>query len=128
MPDHSEAVAQDMGQATDLQSLLDKDAIRDLVMSYSRGVDRQDFAFLRTLYTEDAIEDDHGGAYTGSAEGYVDWLETVMGRVDNSVHLVHNHLIRLESATTALGEVYVSGHTRLALEEGGKEDLTHGMR
>jgi ketosteroid isomerase-like protein len=133
MPDHSEAPAvevggREAGQAHDITSLIDKEKIRDLVFSYSRGVDRQDFAFLRTLYTEDAIEDDHGGAYSGSAEGYVDWLESVMGRVENSVHLVHNHLIRLTSATTAEGEVYVSGHSRLKLEEGGKEDLTHGMR
>ncbi len=128
MPDRNEGFGSEVGQAHDLASLLDKEKIRDLVFSYSRGVDRQDFAFLRTLYTEDAIEDDHGGAYSGSAEGYVDWLEQVMGRVDNSVHLVHNHTIRLESATTALGEVYVSRHTRLALEDGGREDLTHGMR
>ncbi|MDB5397660.1 MAG: hypothetical protein JWM91_5166 [Rhodospirillales bacterium] len=128
MPDHSEPVRPQSGQATDLRSLLDKEAIRDLVLSYSRGVDRQDFAFLRTLYTEDAIEDDHGGAYSGSAEGYVDWLESVMGRVDNSVHLVHNHLIVLQGPDRAEGEVYVSGHSRLALEDGGREDLTHGMR
>ena len=128
MPDQNLALDNELGQAHDLASLIDKEKIRDLVFSYSRGVDRQDFAFLRTLYTEDAIEDDHGGAYSGTAEGYVDWLESVMGRVENSVHLVHNHVIRLESATTALGEVYVSGHSRLKLEEGGKEDLTHGMR
>lgn len=110
-----------------LQALLDKDAIRDLVARYSRGVDRQDFALLRTLYAKDAIEDDHGGAYSGSAEGYVDWLMSVMGRVQNSAHLVHSHLIVLESADRAQGEVYVSGHSRLAVG-GGWEDLTHGMR
>lgn len=128
MPDHVEGFDREAGQAHDITTLIDKEKIRDLVHSYSRGVDRQDFPFLRTLYTEDAIEDDHGGAYSGSAEGYVDWLETVMVRVENSVHLVHNHMICLTSATTAEGEVYVSGHTRLRLEEGGKEDLTHGMR
>ena len=128
MPDHGEVFDREAGQAHDVTTLVDKEKIRDLVLSYSRGVDRQDFPFLRTLYTDDAIEDDHGGAYSGSAEGYVDWLESVMGRVENSVHLVHNHLIRLTGETTAEGEVYVSGHTRLRLEEGGKEDLTHGMR
>ncbi len=128
MPDHADAFDREAGQAHDITSLIDKEKIRDLVFSYSRGVDRQDFAFLRTLYTEDAIEDDHGGAYSGSAEGYVDWLERVMDRVENSVHLVHNHLIRLTGDTTAEGEAYVSGHSRLRLEEGGKEDLTHGMR
>ncbi len=125
MPDHGETVR---GAETTLQTLLDKDAIRDLVLCYSRGVDRQDFAFLRTLYTEDAIEDDHGGAYSGSAEGYVDWLERVMGRVMNSSHMVHNHMIVIDGPDRAQGEVYLSGHSRLKLEEGGYEDLTHGMR
>jgi ketosteroid isomerase-like protein len=129
MPDHSETAPADSGQATDIMSLLDKEAIRDLVLSYSRGVDRQDFAFLRTLYSEGAIEDDHGGAYSGSAEGYVDWLQDIMGKVvDNSVHLVHNHMIVLLGPDRAEGEVYVSGHSRLALPDGNREDLTHGMR
>lgn len=120
---------QSSGQATDLQSLLDKEMIRDLVHAYSRGVDRQDFPFLRTLYTEDAVEDDHGGAYSGPAEGYVDWLQDIMGKVvENSVHLVHNHMIVLLDSERAEGEVYVSGHSRLKLPDGGREDLTHGMR
>ena len=63
----------------------------------------------------------------GTAEGYVDWLESVMGRVQNSSHMIHNHQVVLASATTAQGEVYLSGHTRLKVE-GGWEDLTHGMR
>ena len=129
MPDHHERPWQSSGQAADLQSLLDKEAIRDLVLSYSRAVDRQDFAFLRTLYAEDATEDDHGGAYSGSASGYVDWLADIMGRVvDNSAHLVHSHMIVLLGPDRAEGEVYVSGHSRLRQAGGGREDLTHGMR
>jgi hypothetical protein len=37
-------------------------------------------------------------------------------------------MIVLDGPDRAQGEVYLSGHTRLALEEGGFEDLTHGMR
>jgi ketosteroid isomerase-like protein len=125
MPD-SAHISQTYDDQT-LQALLDKEAIRDLVRNYSRGVDRQDFKLLRSLYADDAIEDDHGGAYSGSAEGYVDWLESVMGRVVNSSHMIHQHTVVLESATTAQGEVYLSGHSRLEIE-GGWEDLTHGMR
>jgi hypothetical protein len=125
MPDSS-GVTQVYDDQT-LQALLDKEAIRDLVRNYSRGVDRQDFLLLRGLYADDAVEDDHGGAYTGSAEGYVDWLETVMGRVVNSSHRIHQHQVVLESETAAQGEVYLSGHSRLEVE-GGHEDLTHGMR
>jgi hypothetical protein len=110
-----------------LQALLDKQAIRDLVHNYSRGVDRQDFLLLRSLYALDAMEDDHGGGFSGTAEHYVDWLESVMGRVQNSAHMIHNHQVVLANATTAQGEVYLSGRTRLQVE-GGWEDLIHGMR
>ena len=89
------------------------EAIRDLIHNYSRGVDRQDFLLLRSLYAPDAMEDDHGGGFSGTAEHYVDWLESVMGRVQNSSHMIHNHQVVLASATTAQGEVYLSGHTRL---------------
>jgi hypothetical protein len=41
--------------------------------------------------------------------------------------MIHNHQVVLASATTAQGEVYLSGHTRLQVENGW-EDLTHGMR
>ena len=112
-----------------MQVLIDKDAIRDLVLCYSRGVDRQDFALLRTLYTSDAVEDNHGGGYTGSAEGYVDWLMTVMPRLGMTTHGVQNHLIVMESDSTAQGEVYMTAYHRLPAEQGrGWVDLIHGMR
>ena len=111
-----------------MQSLLDKEAIRDLVMSYCRGVDRQDFAFLRTLYTGDAMEDDHGGLYTGIAEGYVTWLSEVMPRLGITSHNVTNHLIALDDEVSAQGEVYCIAYHRMPIAGGGWEDLVHGMR
>ena len=46
--------------APELTELLDKQAIAELVLNYSRAVDRQDLKLLRSLYTKDGI-DDHGG-------------------------------------------------------------------
>jgi hypothetical protein len=111
-----------------MQVLIDKDAIRDLVLCYSRGVDRQDFAFLRTLYTPDAVEDNHSGLFSGPAEAYIDWLETVLPRVAMTTHAVQNHLIVVEDATHAQGEVYVLAYHRLPAEGGGWFDQIHGSR
>jgi SnoaL-like domain len=111
-----------------MQALIDKDAIRDLVLAYSRGVDRQDFALLRSLYTPEAVEDNHAGLFTGSAADYIDWLETSLPRVAATTHAVQNHLIVIEDEAHAQGEVYVIAYHRLAAEGGGWFDQIHGSR
>lgn len=92
-----------MGAKT-IEDLLAKEAIRDLVLSYSRGVDRQDVALLRDLYTEDAT-DTHGTTFDGPAEAYCDFLEKSFPYMRYSGHHVCNHLIEV-SGDTAEGEVY----------------------
>lgn len=114
-------------QAAEIQALLDKQAIAELVFSYSRAVDRKDFALLRSLYTEDGM-DDHGGLYCGPANGYVDWLEQAMRSCDITTHSVQNHLIALNDGDTAAGEVYVTAYHRLHDGAGGFNELVEGLR
>lgn len=113
--------------SADIQALLDKQAIAELVFSYSRAVDRKDFELLRSLYTEDGC-DDHGGLYCGPASGYVDWLEQAMRSCDITTHSVQNHLIALSDENTAEGEVYVTAYHRLHDGEGSFNELIEGLR
>jgi len=55
---------------TALQRLLDKDAIRDCIHRYCRGIDRADEAALLSSYWPDAY--DNHGAYAGPVEGFFD--------------------------------------------------------
>jgi ketosteroid isomerase-like protein len=52
-----------------LQELLDKDAIRDVIMRYVRGVDRVDLDLLRSVFHADAIE--AHGPFEGRSH---DWI------------------------------------------------------
>ena len=89
-----------------LETLIAKDAIRDLVLLYSRGCDRQDFALLRTLYTEDAT-DSHDETFDGPAPLYVDFLERSLPHLLYSGHHVCNHLISVDAERgEGEGEVY----------------------
>lgn len=56
-----------------LQEMLDEFELRKLVHSYCRTVDRVDFAQLRSLYHEDAL-DDHGAFSVGSADSFISKL------------------------------------------------------
>lgn len=87
-----------------IQALIDKEAIRDLVLSYSRAVDRKDIALLRDLYTADAT-DSHGDSFDGGAKEYCDFIEASLPYMPYSGHHVCNHLISVEG-DEGNGEVY----------------------
>ena len=78
-----------------LQQLLDKDAIRELVLLYSRAIDRQDLGLLRDLYTADAT-DTHGDSFDGSAKDYCDFIARSLPHMPYSGHHICNHLIAVD--------------------------------
>lgn len=88
-----------------LQALLDKDAIRDLVMAYCRAADRKDTALMRSLYHPDA-EEDHGAFFTGPAMAFIDRLPDIQAPIDILHHNITTHQIRLDG-DRAEGEAYV---------------------
>ncbi len=100
-----------------ITDLIAKDAIRELVLLYSRGVDRKDPQLLRDLYTDDAT-DSHGDTFEGSASDYVDFLEKAFPYMPYSGHHVCNHLIAVDG-DHAEGEVYALAFHVLPDGQGG---------
>lgn len=86
------------------RQLIDKDAIRDLVLCYSRAIDRKDIELLRDLYTQDAT-DTHGTTFDGSADAYCDFIAGALPFMQYSGHHVCNHMISVEG-DQGNGEVY----------------------
>ncbi|MFN3424532.1 MAG: nuclear transport factor 2 family protein [Novosphingobium meiothermophilum] len=78
-------------------------ALRHLVDAYGHGVDRRDWALLRTLYHDDAV-DDHTPYYCGPASGYVDWLPQMMAHWRATMHTAFSQLLVLDG-DRAEGEV-----------------------
>lgn len=63
----------------------DRAMLADLVMRYCRGVDRRDFALVRSLYWDDAL-DHHGAMFDGGADDFATWLPTAMAAFELTVH------------------------------------------
>lgn len=80
-------------QAQTLQDLLDREAIRDCLYRYCRGIDRVDEACLRSVYWPDAT--DRHGPYQGTASGFIDWALDKLKDAPRGVHLLSNILIDL---------------------------------
>lgn len=105
-----------------LQELLDKEAIRDLVLCYSRAIDRKDIELLRDIYTQDAT-DTHGDTFDGSADDFCTLLEQSLPQLPYSGHHVCNHMIAVDG-DVGFGEVYALAlHVVPAAEGGREEDL-----
>ncbi|MCX7865079.1 MAG: nuclear transport factor 2 family protein [Novosphingobium sp.] len=95
--------------------LADREAIRDCLYRYSRGVDRCDEEILRSVYWEDAI-DDHC-LFTGRREELIAWVMPLLRSMECSQHTIGNVLIRLHG-NHAHVESYYHGYHRM--NDGGR--------
>ncbi|MBK6005039.1 nuclear transport factor 2 family protein [Ramlibacter ginsenosidimutans] len=89
-----------------LQELLDREAIRECLHRYCRGIDRADEAALRSCYWDDAA--DCHGAYNGSATGFIAQALAKLRRGGRRVHQVSNVLIELQGAVAAVESSFLA--------------------
>ena len=90
--------------------LLDKEAIRDCIYRYCRGIDRRDEVALRSTYWPGAT--DRHGAYSGPVEGFFAWVAAHSRDDTRNVHQVTNILIAFRDAASAVVESYFTALQR----------------
>jgi len=103
--------------------LLDKVALRELVMLYCRGCDRRDFALVRSLYHDDAI-DEHGTMFCGGPDDFVAWLPQATAPWELTRHEITNSVFAV-AGDRAEGEHLVRAWHR-SYPPGRKEFTVHG--
>jgi hypothetical protein len=89
-----------MNPAAALQALLDREAIRECLARYCRGIDRADEAALRSAYWDDAT--DCHGAWNGSASGFIDQALARLRQGGRRVHQVTQVSIELHGDAAAV--------------------------
>ena len=93
-----------------LQEMLDEFALRKLVHAYCRAVDRGDFAKLRNLYHEDAV-DAHGEFSTGSVDEFLGTLAASRPHIQSMQHNITTVNFAIDG-DRAEGEIYtIAIHT-----------------
>lgn len=95
-----------------LTELMDREAIRDSLYTYARGVDRGDLQALHAAYWPDAC-DAHGAMANGPVQNFFAQCELVFAKSPRNVHVISNILIDFQSATRARVESYFTAYQRL---------------
>ncbi len=95
-----------MTHPSPLQSLLDREAIRDCIFRYCRGIDRCDEDALRASYWPDAT--DSHGAYKGAASGFIDAALPKLREAGRMVHFVGNLAIELWGTQAAVETYFLA--------------------
>jgi ketosteroid isomerase-like protein len=109
---------------TNMDRLLAKEAIRDLVYQYCNAVDRGDMDLIRQLYHDDAV-DEHGVNPSNTAGEFIDAIPALQ----KSIHVIQHHITNLiiqVNGDEAEGEAYVIAYHSFDHGEGPTLLITGG--
>lgn len=109
-----------------LQQLLDKQALHELINAYCNAADRHDNEKMRALYHPDAI-DEHGSFSQGAAMDFIDSLPQIQAPMLILQHHVTTVNLKLDG-DYAEGEVYVIAFHQIRKDDGSAFDLLIGGR
>jgi hypothetical protein len=108
-----------MGNADpQLQELLDKQAITEVIYRYGRSMDRLDRDLGRSVFWPEATADYHQQMYQGTGYGFIDMVMEAHPNFTAHSHQFSNILITVEG-DTATSETY-GDVTLRRLDEGGR--------
>lgn len=108
-----------------LRRLVDKDAIRDTLARYARGLDRGDWDLVRSCFTDDAT-DDHG-PFQGSIDNLVRGAKELLSEYWGAMHVLGQTCITLDGDEAATETYALSVHRRRD-GDGLDEDTLTGLR
>jgi ketosteroid isomerase-like protein len=104
--------------------MLARDAIREVLACYARGVDRADADLLASCYHPDAIEE-HGSTFTGNAHEYVRAATPRIRRMGVMQHLLGSSYIEL-MGDRAYVETYIWTFARFVKDGRDYDTFTGG--
>ncbi len=102
-----------------LQALLDREAIRETLYRYCRGLDRMDRALADTVWHEGGTAD-YDGIFEGTGAGFLDWVWEAHAALERHSHQITNVLIELDG-DRAVSEAYVTVALWTKPDESGRQ-------
>jgi hypothetical protein len=107
----------------ELQGLLEREKIRDVIARLARGEDRRDAEAITAAYWPDSRTD--YGVFEGSFDDYLAWVTPGANAFKNTQHVLGQSVIEL-AGETALVETHVNSYHRVDMGAGDRDTLIGG--
>jgi hypothetical protein len=104
-----------------IERLLAKDAIREVLARYARGVDSADLAMIRSVYWPEAT-DDHGN-FNGNAMEFAEFAVGVLKTFRVTMHFMTNISIDFPADAQANVQCYFYAYHEHLAEPGGEPPM-----
>jgi hypothetical protein len=101
-----------------LETLIDREAIRDVITRVARGEDRRHEGLLRSAYWAEASID--FGVMQGPLDEYITWCVPGSPAIPVTQHILGQTMISLRG-DTAKTETYVVSYHRVVMEDGAHD-------
>lgn len=109
-----------------LKTLLDKQAITEVLHRYARACDRADEQLLRSCFHPDSVH--RHGRFTGTSAEFCSFAMKIILSTKLEKHLVTNALIEVDGDAAISESSYVAYHRQVKRETGEDEDFFSGGR
>jgi hypothetical protein len=103
------------GRDPQVQLLLDKEAIRDVIARAVRGVDRLDAASLTSAFHPDGVDEHHGTPFTGDRIGEELTTRERASMLMTSLHIT-TQTIRVQGDAAGVESYYLGVHRPAAMD------------
>ena len=106
--------------------MADREAIRDCLYRYCRGIDRLDIELIESAYWPDA-SDEHGNFIARSAREFIEHAVPILKSIEMTTHFLGNVLIEIDGDRAAV-ESYVRAFHRMRRPDGTAYDHVSSSR
>ena len=105
---------------SEVETLLAKQAITEVLYRYARGCDRADEEALRSCFHPDSVHF-HGG-FKGLSSDFIDLAMGIVRPLKSSTHMISNVMIDLDGDRAVSECHFLAHHRRLKADGAGGED------
>lgn len=106
-----------------LETLIDREAIRDVLTRVARGEDRRHKGLLETAFWPEATID--FGVFAGSFSDYIGWVVPGDASITNTLHTLGQSMISLRGDTAKV-ETHVTSYHRVNMGEAEHDSVIGG--